>query len=78
MAYEDAMREAIFLAKIARDLGLRRFVHGDVPSKDPTNAVPICTDSDNAMTLAGQKGYQRATRHILHATESRWAGFDWL
>jgi hypothetical protein len=67
MAYEDAMREAIFLAKLARDLGLRPFHHdADIPSKDPaTNVVPVCTDSDNAMILAGQKGYRRATRHYI-------------
>ncbi|OQD64944.1 hypothetical protein PENDEC_c109G01477, partial [Penicillium decumbens] len=62
MAYEDAVREAIFLAKLARDMGLRPFTHdSDEPAKNPENAVPICTDSDNAIILAGQKGYRRAT-----------------
>jgi hypothetical protein len=78
MAYEDVMREAIFLAKLARDLGLRPFDHGDAP-KDPANAVPICTDSDNALILTGQTGYRRATRHydikwhiIRHGIKMGW------
>jgi len=77
IAYEDAVREAIFLAKLARDIGLRPFTHdSDKPAKEPDNAVPIYTNLDNAIILAGQKGYRRATRHynikwhiIRHAIE---------
>jgi len=76
MAYEDAFREVIFLAKSAREMGLGPFVHdSNEPAKNPENAVPICTDSDNAIMLAGQKGYRRATRHYdikWHIIQPEW------
>lgn len=70
IALDSAVREALYLVKILRQLDL---------CKDSVIQVPICTDSDNAVAILRNDAYKKSTKwldvkyhFVKHAWKEKW------
>ena len=72
IALDGAVREALYLVKILRQLDLYK-------NSDSTFQVPICTDSDNAVAILRNDAYKKSTKwldvkyhFVKHAWKEKW------